>query len=71
MSTTPTAKEVFSLFAKGLTASQGRYSDMDNMDIEKALDAAMYHIAKCIPIEEFCELAQFRLDGYGLRESEE
>ena len=62
---TPTAKEVFGQFAEALMASQGRYAKLDNMDIERIMDAAIDQIAQCLPSEDFEELAQFRLDGYG------
>jgi len=66
MDKTPTAKEVFGQFAEALVSSQGRYAALDNMDIEMILDAAIDQIAQCIPSEDFEEIIQFRLDGYGL-----
>ena len=66
MDTTPTAKEVFEQFAEALVALQGRYANLENMDIEMIMDAAIDHIAQCIPSADFADLTQFRLDGYGL-----
>jgi len=66
MDATPTAKEAFGQFAEALEKAKGRYSSLDDMDIEMILDAAIDHIAQCIPQEDFEELTNFRLDGYGL-----
>ena len=68
METTKTAAEVFCEFAENLDGLKARYANLDDMDIEMIMDAAIDQIAQCIPAEAFEALSDQRMNGYGLND---